>query len=86
MFKFTYAVVASGLTSQIAPNDGLKRDDLCLLHEHGASVELFFERSYLLGHLINVGRYKMVRDDMCEFREPEKRYLGEEPALVWDTL
>ena len=74
------------LTSQISPHDRFKGNDLSLLHEHRTSIELIFERPHFFRHLVDVGCYKMVRDDMCERREPEKRYFREELSFVWDTL
>ena len=78
--------IVDRLTSQISPHDRFERNNLGLLHEHRTSIELVFIRPHFFRHLVDVGSYEMVRDDTCELREPEKRYLGEELSFVWDTL
>lgn len=74
------------LTSQVAADDSLQRDDLCFLHKHRSAIKLVLVLPDLLRHLVDVGRDEVCRDDVLELVEPEEGYLRQDLPLVWYAL
>ena len=59
-------------TGQVSSNNRFQRDDLGFLHKHCPTVQLVLVLPDFLGHFINVGSYKVIRDYVAKFLEPEE--------------
>ena len=73
-------------TGDIPSDNSLKGNDLCLPNEHRTAVQLALVFAHLIRHLVDVGGDEVIRDDVFEFVEPEKRDTGQEFTLVGYAL
>lgn len=73
-------------TGDITTNDRLEGDHLGLLDKHRTAIEDILIFPDFFGHLVDIGRHEVCRDDMLQFFEPKQRDLREDFALVWYAL
>ena len=58
--------------------------DLCFLHEHGPAFKLIAKRMHVRRVVVDVRRDDMVRNDVFEAIEPERRHLRQYLSFVGD--
>ena len=78
-------VILPAGTRQVSARDTFNRQRLGFLHEHRAAAKRVHSRLGLWRISRRIGREEMIGDDRPRAVEPERRYLGEDLALVGNS-